>query len=172
MLALLDLDETLIDRRSAFTLWARRFVDAHDLGETEWTWLHDLDSTCRPRETFFAKVYARYGVGGSSTALWDDYRDQIPRLAEPFDGVTRELKLLRERRWRLFVVSNGKSDNQRAKLRRTGLAKLVDDSFISEEMGCKAPQRTILTWWQASGLGSHAPNLWRARAHTARSPLR
>ena len=67
MLALLDLDETLIDRRSAFALWARRFVDAHDLGETEWTWLHDLDSTCRPRETFFAKVYARYGVGGSST---------------------------------------------------------------------------------------------------------
>ncbi len=71
MLALLDLDETLIDRRSAFTLWARRFVDAHDLGESEFTWLHGLDSTCRPRETFFAKVYEGYGVGGSSTALWD-----------------------------------------------------------------------------------------------------
>lgn len=43
-------------------------------------------------------------------------------------------------RVRQYAVTNGVSKTQRNKLRLSGLDKIFDDIFVSEEMGCPKPQ--------------------------------
>lgn len=72
-------------------------------------------------------------------ALWKQYRAVMPHITPAFEGVPPGLVALRQRGWRLVVVSNGRADNQLGKLRRTGLAELLDDRFISEQTGFRKP---------------------------------
>lgn len=145
MLALLDLDETLVDRRAGFDLWAREFVLTHGLTDRDRQWLLDYDLVARPRDEFFTAVRERFHVGDSKEELWADYRRQMPHLVQVFDGVLPELRLLRLQSWRLFIVTNGKADNQVAKLRSTGLSDVVDGWCISEETGHRKPSPAFFT---------------------------
>lgn len=52
------------------------------------------------------------------------------------------LVALRQQGWRLVVVTNGRADHQLGKLRRTGLAQLLDGWFISEQTGFRKPDPT------------------------------
>lgn len=54
MLALTDLDKTLVDRDAAFHLWAQDFVTSHALGDGTLAWLKQTDRTVKPRDRFFA----------------------------------------------------------------------------------------------------------------------
>ncbi|AMM20807.1 hypothetical protein AX769_12480 [Frondihabitans sp. PAMC 28766] len=139
MLALLDLDETLVDRRGAFDEWAAALVAEHELGVGSSAALGDLDTRFPRRDVFFEKVAERWNLGMPGTALWDDYRRAMPALTRPFAGVPAALQRLRLEGWRLFVVSNGKTDNQTGKLHRAGLAPLLDGWFISERVGHRKP---------------------------------
>ena len=56
-LALFDLDDTLVDRRRAFTAWAQEFVAEHRLDGEALTFLHATDARHRgPMDGFFATV--------------------------------------------------------------------------------------------------------------------
>jgi len=137
VLALVDLDGTLVDRDAGFARWARDFAQAHNLNGRELVWLEHTDLAVKERGRFFTLVSQRFPHAGTRDALWNDYRAQMPTLAPAFPGVLKELARLRQRNWQLAVVTNGRIDNQLGKLRRTGLLDLLDAVCISEEIGIR-----------------------------------
>ncbi|HEY0001145.1 MAG TPA: HAD family hydrolase [Actinoplanes sp.] len=137
MLLLIDLDNTLIDRRSAFKRWAdSRFGVAHT------PWLIDADQDgYESRAALAARIAARFRV------------DEITILAELQAGMVDQMVLDPRVAAALaeavaagfvpFVVTNGTVAQQEAKLRHTGLDRLVAGWTISEGAGVRKPDRRI-----------------------------
>lgn len=143
MIALLDLDETLVDRTAGFRLWARAFTSRWSLSAEDHTWLHDLDRAVKPRGPFFEAVHERLPATGRPADVWADYREQMPGLTPAFPGVLDELRGLRSAGWRLMAITNGRADNQVEKMRRTGIADVVDGWCVSEDVGASKPDPAI-----------------------------
>lgn len=143
VLALLDLDGTLVDREAGFQVWAQTLVKDHSLGRGALAWLTATDLAVKERDRFFALVGERFPVVGDTVALWDDYRARMPQLAPVFPGVLDALIRLRLQGWRLGVVTNGQVDNQMGKLRRSGVLDLLDGWCISAEAGIRKPDPRV-----------------------------
>lgn len=143
MLALVDLDGTLIDRDAGFSLWARGIVEDQALEDEALTWLLETDRAVRERGRFFALVREHFSLAPDVEALWGNYRVRMPLLAPPFPGVLDALTALRASGWRLSVVTNGRVDNQLGKLRRSGILDLLDGWCISEEVKVRKPDPAI-----------------------------
>jgi HAD superfamily hydrolase (TIGR01549 family) len=143
-LALFDLDDTLINRREAFNIWANEFAAAHGLDERWTTWLVMVDvHHVGPMDAFFATVRYQFALAEPVEQLWQQYRRRMPELAtcqeESVDALTR----LRLAGWRIGIVTNGMTDNQLGKIRNTGLAELVDGWCISDDVGVRKPDPKI-----------------------------
>lgn len=143
VLALLDLDETLVDRSAAFASWADGFAGELGLDQDERAWLSAVDRQHRQRGHFFTAVHERFPRTADVRVLWDEYAAVIPTLVRPFDGVVDRLERMRAAGWRCIVVTNGRADTQEAKLRTTGLAPLVDGSVVSDAIGLRKPDPEI-----------------------------
>ena len=119
MLLLIDLDNTLIDRRAAFKTWAlSRF------GAAEAPWLIEADRDGYERRELLAGMIAeRYGIDAAEIltelrAGMVEYVVLDPRVAAALGDATAAGFVP-------VVVSNGAVARQEAKLRRTGLDRLV-----------------------------------------------
>ncbi|MFI5527859.1 HAD family hydrolase [Kitasatospora sp. NPDC051853] len=143
-LALFDLDGTLLDRDAAFAAWAREFADSWRLGEGALDWLMGEDARhSGPMGGFFVNARERFGLGPSVEELWGRYRARMPELIGCPPAALAALAKLREAGWRTAIVTNGGEDVQLAKIRRTGLAELVDAWCVSEEAGVRKPEPGI-----------------------------
>jgi FMN phosphatase YigB (HAD superfamily) len=143
-LALFDLDDTLVDRRAAFRVWAQEFVTDHGLDDNALTWLVFADAhSCGPKDRFFTTVRDEFNLAEPADHLWSQYRRRIPDLAccrtEDLDALGQ----LRSAGWRIGIVTNGMLDNQLGKIRRTGLGTVVDAWCISAEVGIRKPDPEI-----------------------------
>lgn len=143
MIALLDLDETLVDRSAGFSAWARSFADRWSLADHQRAWIEQLDRAVTQREQFFSILCDRFPQVGPPDQIWQDYRTQMPLLTPAFPGVLEALHSLRSAGCRLMVVTNGRVDNQVGKLRRTGIADVVHGWCVSEEAGVRKPDAAI-----------------------------
>jgi FMN phosphatase YigB (HAD superfamily) len=143
-LALFDLDDTLVDRRAAFRVWAEEFVTDHGLDDNALTWLLFADAhSSGPKERFFTTVHDEFNLAEPADQLWAQYRRRMPHLAvcriEDLDALRR----LRSAGWRIGIVTNGMLDNQLGKIQRTGLGAVVDAWCISDEVGIRKPDPEI-----------------------------
>jgi putative hydrolase of the HAD superfamily len=137
MLLLIDLDNTLIDRRAAYKGWAEsRF------GESEVPWLVEADRDgYEKREVLAAKIVARYG--GDERQMLTELRAGMVEQLSPDPGIDAALIDAKAAGFVPFVVTNGTVAQQEAKLRRTGLDRLVAGWTISEGAGVRKPDRRI-----------------------------
>ena len=137
MLLLIDLDNTLIDRRAAFKAWAQsRF------GPSEVPWLVEADRDgYEKREALAAKIVARYG--GDEDRMVSELRAGMVEQLSPDPGIDAALIDAAAAGFVPFVVTNGIVAQQEAKLRRTGLDRLVAGWTISEGAGVGKPDRRI-----------------------------
>jgi FMN phosphatase YigB (HAD superfamily) len=132
VLALFDLDGTLVDRAAGLRAWADEFCGAHGLDPIEADWIVEADGDGRvPKEQFFARIRDRYGLAASIDELFGQYRDRQPALVPVHDGVFDGLARLRAAGWRIGVVTNGYGDVQTNTLTSSGLAAHVDGWAIS-----------------------------------------
>ncbi|MFI9379883.1 HAD family hydrolase [Kutzneria sp. NPDC052558] len=132
MLALFDLDGTLVDRDAGLRAWAVEFCVDRGLDPAEADWLVAADGDGRvAKEEFFGQIRERYGLTDSLAALFGQYAERQPTLIPVFDGVLEGLALLRLAGWRLGVVTNGYQVVQTNTLVATGIAKHVDGWAIS-----------------------------------------
>ncbi|GAA3584578.1 HAD family hydrolase [Nonomuraea rosea] len=140
MLALFDLDNTLIDRLSAFRAWAAEFAAERGLGETEASWMVAVDADgSLPMDAFFTRVRNRYGLPDPVEELWGAYRARLPHLVSCPAEVLAGLDRLRAAGSAVGIVTNGMADNQTGKIERTGLAERVDGWAISGAEGVAKP---------------------------------
>jgi len=171
-LLLFDLDNTLVNRNQAFQGWAARFLMERALPPGDLRWFTTLDcGGYLDRPILMRAAADRYGLAESIDDLLEDYRITVTELiACPADHL-EALRLARTAGWVLGIVSNGATEQQLAKIERTGLGELVDGCTISEEVGCAKPDPRIFHLaaercgvdtaadWTASAwmVGDHAP---------------
>ncbi|MFD7228856.1 HAD family hydrolase [Streptomyces sp. NPDC059881] len=138
MLALFDLDNTLIDRRRCLDEWARGFVGSRCMPREQAAVISDeLRERAYPVD--FARLRETLGLSDTPGDLWQEYVAGIARSVRCFPGVLEGLEELRSLGWSTGIATNGAADIQRAKLAATGLAPLFDGVCVSEEIGARKP---------------------------------
>ncbi|MEU1710546.1 HAD family hydrolase [Streptomyces sp. NPDC005706] len=143
-LLMLDLDNTLVDRDAAFRDAATAFLAEHRLPGTDLTWVMTVDAS---------GYTARHDV---AAAMIDRYRGMVPATAihalldhgaadrVVLTAFSREaLDKARAGGWTCVIVTNGRTAQQEAKIRHTGLDQLVQGWVISETVGRKKPESAI-----------------------------
>ncbi|WP_316288795.1 HAD family hydrolase [Clavibacter michiganensis] len=144
MPVLLDLDNTLVDRDGAFSSWSARAVVEWGGDERDVRWLVDADrSGYTPRRELAQMIQERLTPPCSTDAVVDRLLYEHVAAIECYPGVIDELERMTRAGVSLVVVTNGESEQQRMKLRRTGLDRVVAASVISGELGAKKPDRRI-----------------------------
>lgn len=86
MLALLDLDGTLVDRDPGFRRWSAGFAAEHCLDNAERAWLHAWDQETKQRGAFFAGLVNHFSLAVDPDALWTQYRALMPHVTPAFEG--------------------------------------------------------------------------------------
>ncbi|MEU1601535.1 HAD-IA family hydrolase [Streptomyces sp. NPDC005708] len=142
MLALFDLDNTLIDRQGGLDAWVGAFGRSRGLPDQAAALV-----TSRLRDRAYPEdfVYLRDVLRLTDDAedLWREYVDGVAQSVHCFPGVLEGLQALRSDGWKLGIATNGAVDIQRAKLDRAGLAALFDGVAISEGIGARKPERAL-----------------------------
>ncbi|MFF1907668.1 HAD family hydrolase [Kitasatospora sp. NPDC058218] len=155
-LLMLDLDNTLIDRDTAFLASVRTFLAEHRLPAADLGWIAELDASgYTPNDRMAAAIADRYGSSapaGAVDALLDNGGADLVALAE-----STRLALTRARAdgWTCVIVTNGATVQQETKIRRTGLDRIVEGWVVSEAVGHKKP----------------GPEIFRAAAEAVGHPL-
>jgi HAD superfamily hydrolase (TIGR01549 family) len=159
-IALFDLDNTLYDRESTFRRWATGFTAGRSDPAAEVEWLCEVDGDgMTDRMVIWTQVRRRYGLTASLEELDARYCREYLDTIEPDVQVLEALSRLRERGWRIGVVTNGPVPHQAHKAERLGLLPLVDSFCASDEIGIAKPDPRIFHE-AIRRCGGPASNMW------------
>jgi putative hydrolase of the HAD superfamily len=157
-----DLDDTLIDRASAFARYVADFIAryptafprAHRADAVDT--LHALDGRGYiDRVTFCRETTSAFpALGLTPEALWEDVSTRLPTFVLPSPPVSALVADVTAR-LPVAVVSNGSGRVQRAKLARAELSELLPSVFLSGEVGAEKPDPRIFA--AALAHTGHAP---------------
>ncbi len=145
---LFDFDDTLQHRETALRRYAAFFMNkylpdadpeeraaatAHLVTKNNGGYVH--------YPTFFEELPRELGVKNppSSAELFAEYQRIFPNFAHLFDDAADTLKALRDKGYRLGVVTNGPTVQQHRKLDVAGIRPLVDTVLVSAEEGVHKP---------------------------------
>jgi putative hydrolase of the HAD superfamily len=139
-LMMLDLDNTLIDRDTAFRSAVTEFLDTYRLPRDDLEWLMAADASgYTARSVLVEAIVTRYGgsVPVDKVRALTDFgaADRVVLAPEAADA----LSSARKAGWLLVIVTNGSGPQQLAKIRNTGLDMLVDGWIISGDLGLQKP---------------------------------
>lgn len=141
-LALFDLDNTLVDRQSAYGDAVSTLCRRRTLGTEVEQWLL-TELADRANLSNFVRLRALFDVDAPPEALWREYVDLIAAAVSCRPAVLGGLTRLRDVGWTIGVITNGAGDIQRAKLAGTGLANLVDGVAASGDLEIRKPDRRL-----------------------------
>jgi FMN phosphatase YigB (HAD superfamily) len=165
MLLLVDLDNTLVDRASAFNLWASDLVRSLGRTNSETAWLIAADRDgYEPRESLARAMEERFETGLGVEALIEKLLFDHVSLMTLDSATAQALQNARESGWRIGIVTNGTSAQQTLKIQTVGLEPYVDAVIISEEEGVKKPD-TELFDIAACRLGTGVAGGWMIGDH-------
>jgi FMN phosphatase YigB (HAD superfamily) len=165
MLLLVDLDNTLVDRASAFNLWASDFVRSFGRSDSETSWLIAADRDgYEPRESLARAIKERFETGLGVEALVEILLYDHVGLMTMDPVTTVALRNARESGWRIGVVTNGTTAQQTLKIHTVGLEPYVDTVIISEAEGVKKPDTEIFQI-AARRLGAGVAGSWMVGDH-------
>jgi putative hydrolase of the HAD superfamily len=155
-LMLVDLDNTLVDRDSAFRAAVAAFVADHGLADTDLAWIMRLDASgYTSRDTVASAMADRY-EGRTSPASIRALLDNGAADRVVLESAAKDALIsARAHGCTCMIVTNGRAAQQEAKIRNTGLDRLVHGWVVSETIGHKKP----------------APEIFHAAAEIARVPL-
>ena len=143
-LLLLDLDNTLLDRVSAFRAWAEDFVAAVGAPASDVDWIIDVDADgLTDRWDVAEALRDRYRLRASAIDLVDSLREGVLNNTRLDPLVACALRIAGDAGWVPVVISNGATRQQEAKIRQTGLDGYLADWVISEEAGVSKPNPRI-----------------------------
>jgi HAD superfamily hydrolase (TIGR01549 family) len=142
-LVLFDLDNTLLDRESAFATWAQGFLAANQLPPTAWPAIESADADgLKARELFFRQIREEFQIRTTVEDLLASYYVDYPACYSVDQETVEAVRTLRRSGWMVGVVTNGESF-QRAKLEATDLVDEFDAICISALVGAWKPDIAI-----------------------------
>ena len=143
-LVLIALDDTLLDRSGAFRLWAKGFLDEIGVPQDDLDWLLSVDADgLTPRWDLADLIRDRYRLNVPSIDLLEELREgplEFERL-DPMVGCA--LRIAGDAGLVPVVVTNGQTEMQDTRIRRTGLDQYIADWVISERAGVSKPNPRI-----------------------------
>jgi putative hydrolase of the HAD superfamily len=169
---LFDLDGTLFDRDSALRelACAQHHTFHAELGgvdaERYVERLLELDEHGHgDKRNIYPMLVRELGLDPTlADRLLEHFRDTYARSGKAFDDALPTLGALRARGIAVGLVSNGRVDTQRGKLRRLGLEPYLDVTLISEAEGLRKPDRRIFAR-ALERLGVPAAQAWHIGDH-------
>jgi len=143
-LVLIALDDTLLDRSGAFRLWAKGFLDEIGAPQDDLDWLLSVDADgLTPRWDLADLIRDRYQLNVPSIDVLDELREG-PLAFERLDPLVGcALQIAGDAGLVPVVVTNGQSEIQDSRIRRTGLDRYIADWVISERAGVSKPNPRI-----------------------------
>jgi len=88
----------------------------------------------------FRRFYRSQGIDREATELADLYVENLSKGHYWIEG-SREALIELKKDYKLYIASNGTSWIQRSRINSSDLESLVDDIFISEEIGVNKPAK-------------------------------
>lgn len=144
MLLLIDLDDTLVDRTSAFGAWANEFATAHGGDVTDALWIVENDrGGYRPRTELAGAIKERFALPEAVPEVLESIMGEHLKKVELYEGVAGLLQEFRTRGAHIIVVTNGVTSRQLIKYRQVGLDQLTDGVVVSEAVGHAKPHPAI-----------------------------
>ena len=169
-----DLDNTLTDRKATVNAYTHYFVDSFSSSLKFGISVRDL-----------SEQFNRFDKGGYETHearsllirnldIWQHkqtvselsshWQHWVPNHAIAMKGLNECLDELRQLEFRLCLVSNGQSKNQRQKINRLSVESYFEKIIISEEVGCSKPDKKIFTI-ALDAMGAKAENAFFVGDH-------
>ena len=148
---LFDLDGTLYDRDFLVRALAERQYQAfvRELQHVDQSRYVDRlieldDHGYQPKSDVYSTLVQEFGLSPSleqrlESHFWSDYETYCNLSEDTSDT----LKALRHQGKRLGIITNGKSERQRAKIDALGIGDLFDVILVSEEIGLRKPDPRI-----------------------------
>lgn len=144
MLLLVDLDNTLVNRASAFNSWSIDFVRLLGRPDPEAAWLIEADRDgYEPRDSLARAIKERFRLNTAVEDLVDRLLYEHVDLMTMEDGTKKALTHAKEHGWKIAIVTNGTTTQQTLKIQKVGLAPYVDAVVISESERVKKPDLKI-----------------------------
>ncbi len=146
--AVFDLDHTLFDRYATQKLCMKGFCEHFDVADGM------TDEKAAETLEYADKHFNHYGwekiheylinAGLFKTApSFEEYRDflleRFKHFAVPYDFTKPMLEELRSKGIKLGLITNGRSETQRNKLKLLGIEGIFDEIIISGELGAEKP---------------------------------
>ncbi len=150
---LFDFDDTLQNRPVAFKQFARYFIHRYRPDVTDETKQQALIDTMFALNNsgyvdyihYFTVMPKAVGIANPLPAavLFKEYQRVFPTFVSLFDDAASTLTALREKGYRIGIVTNGPLVQQHRKLDVSGLRLLCDTVVVSDEEGVKKPDPEI-----------------------------
>lgn len=141
---LVDADNTLVDRASAFNRWATDFIGSLGGTEADADWLIAADRDgYEPREALARSIKGRFKINASvSTLIQSLLYEHVDHLT--MDSTTAgALHHARVAGYAIGIVTNGTTLQQNLKIQTVGLEAFVDCVVVSESAGFRKPDPAI-----------------------------
>ena len=86
-----------------------------------------------------------YGIVDEKLAidLGESYTDYAARIVSLVPNTMEVLNYLKEKNYKIHLITNGFLEVQSIKMQASGLDKMIDKSFVSEVVGFKKPDHRI-----------------------------
>lgn len=89
----------------------------------------------------FIKFFKRYKIDVDGAKVNEEYLDTLTNNVYIVDGIEEVLNYLKEKGYKLYIITNGVKKTQIKRWEQTPLLKYFDGSFISEDIGYHKPQK-------------------------------
>lgn len=151
---LIDLDDTLFDFTTSSRQSLLEVLEKYNLPSTpacvqdylaiNQQWWERFERGEIPKSAIyagrFADLFAKYRMDADPAAANAFYKDRLWRHRNYKPGAVELLQMLHNV-CEVYVITNGTTETQNLRIADSGLGHLFDTVFISEEMGCKKPEK-------------------------------
>lgn len=150
---LFDLDETILDfswaeartlsaclRAYGVEMTGEMLARYRDINRRQWELLEEGKQTREQTLTRrFEQLFAEFGHEIDGAAACERYENGLAASGHRFMPGARELLEALHGRYALFIVSNGLTRVQEARIRSAGIAPYFEGIFLSEKLGVNKP---------------------------------